>query len=381
MSRFLLPCTMVPVVVVTGFLGSGKTSLIAHLLDSIPERKIGVVVNDIGTVGIDTAYLHGGEHTEMRSGGLLRSVSGGTLAEERVRKVIGEIVDLCETEQAEIVVLETSGASDLHALLPALQNPPIENGGERVFVLRSVITMVDTYTFADISTDEELKTLLDSQLFAADLVVLNKWDRAPFFRRRRVLRRVRNTSIPATIARCVFGRLPVEEILAERRGEGERSETSRPATPYTAVTTTTALDIESYHLDAAKPFHPQRLEGWLQAEWPGLLRVKGFVWLASDMTGVYVIDAAGPQREVGLEGTWYAALPEDEIPRDPEIRAAATTEPWGDRRQSLTLIGTTRAVSEARWILEEALLTKEEILDGPDAWRRLPDPITPKFEE
>ena len=132
-------------------------------------------------------------------------------------------------------------------------------------------------------------------------------------------------------------------------------------------------------LTEERPFHPDRLDTWLNGEWPGIVRIKGFVWLASDMDHVYVIDVAGPQREVGKEGTWYAAIPEDERPEDAEITEQVNRGLYGDRRQALTIIGVPDAVERELRNLRACLLSGPELDRGPRGWRNMTDPIQARF--
>lgn len=94
-----------------------------------------------------------------------------------------------------------------------------------------------------------------------------------------------------------------------------------------------------------------------------------------------MLDAAGPQRELGLEGTWYAAVAESELAFDGEIRALVTGHPWGDRRQALTVIGSPSGLADASRELRRALLSDAEMAEGPALWCDYTDPLTPLFPD
>ncbi len=368
---------MIPITVVTGFLGAGKTSLIAHLLDNAAERKIAVVVNDLAVESIDVAFLRGGEHIAVASDDTIRAVAGGRAGIGRLTDVIAEIESLARLpEPPEAIVVETSGSSPSAALSSA-----IDTAGElsSLVYLDRVIALVDVTSFTMYWKDRELRALITDQIASADLVVLNKNDRARFRQRRRTRRAVKRLNRDAEIGLTEFGRLPVDEIVATgRRRDGRAGENGDRAHKM-SPTTSRFQPVVARHIKETRPFHPERLDAWLDEPWPGIVRVKGFVWIATDMEHVFVLDVAGAQRELGMEGTWYGALGDDELPDDRDVRASLSAGPWQDRQQSITIIGTPDAVERELRRLRGCLLSDPELDRGPQGWSGLPDPILPRF--
>ena len=377
---------MIPITIITGFLGSGKTSLVAHLLDSAVERRIGVIVNDLATESIDTAFLHGGEYISMKESKLIRTIAGGRVGAGKQDELVDTIAAFVTTEPPiEAIVIETSGSSPVLDLGTHLSREPRLKDTVR---LDSIIAMVDTGTFGTYWKDPQLQPLLADQIAAADLVVLNKSDRARFWDRRRGKKIVRKINPAAHIGTAEFGRLPFDEIIATRRrgsgktvpaGDAGPAANTGASVPSVSPSNPNFRPLVARFLREDRPFHPQRLDTWLNSEWHGIIRVKGFAWLATDMVHVYVIDIAGPQREVGLEGTWNAALPADEVPDDQETRTALEHGPFGDRRQGLTVIGLPNAVERELRNLRSCLLSDTEFDQGPRGWSSLNDPINARF--
>ncbi len=362
---------MIPITVVTGFLGSGKTSLIAHMLDTAGDRRIAVIVNDLAVESIDTAFLLGGEHISLSDTGLIRTISGGRVGAGKgddLEEIIQELADTAPPPEA--IVIETSGSSPAMELSDRLSR---KNSLKDLVCLDSIIAMVDTTTFGAYWKDVQLQPLLADQLETADLIVLNKFDRSRFLERLSSKRLVGKINPAAQVGTTEFGRLPVEEIIAT--GRRERRPPARPTTPSNPA----FHPLVARFLNEARPFHPQRLDAWLNTEWTGIIRIKGFVWLATDMEHVYVVDVAGPQREVGMEGTWYAAIPADEVPDDPAIRKALEEGVFGDRRQALTVIGVPDAVEREMRNLRQCLLSRTELDCGPRGWQQLEDPVSARF--
>lgn len=370
---------MIPITVVTGFLGAGKTSLVAHLLDSVTDRTLAVVVNDMAPRSMDGAYLRGGEFLQAAdSNGSIRTIAGGRIGAGKHDLLRTEILDLLAgPDKPDAIVVETSGGSPAVALGEALEQDPELNEQVR---LDSIITVIDTSTIALWWRDHLLRPVLTDQLNAADLIVLNKYDRAGFFARMRARMIVRSVTGSVPVCAAKYGRLDPTDILDT--GRRETAATSASPTPATVRRgDPNHYPLVARQLEEQRPFHPERLDAWLNREWHGIVRIKGFLWLATDMDHVYVVDTAGGQRELGLEGTWYGALPPDDLPDDPRIHTAVQNHPYQDRRQSITVIGLPEAVEREMRNLRAALLSVPEMDRGAPAWATLPDPVRPQFIE
>lgn len=128
---------------------------------------------------------------------------------------------------------------------------------------------------------------------------------------------------------------------------------------------------------AHRPFHPGRLRAVMDARWPGLVRARGFVWLATQMKFVMLWARAGDAWTLSPSGIWWADRPEDRRPTSGPMgeRLRATwREPWGDRRQELALLiqGDAAPLLEK---LQAALLDDEEMELGQIGWRYLYNPL------
>jgi G3E family GTPase len=129
---------------------------------------------------------------------------------------------------------------------------------------------------------------------------------------------------------------------------------------------------------ARRPFHPERFWEILDAGCIGVLRAKGFVWLATkhDVIGLY--SQAGNCVSTAPERYWFAALDPSELPKDEESRKAIErlwVEPYGDRMQELVFIGQGMDRGGMEAALASCLLTDEEMALGPEGWAKMPDPF------
>ncbi len=139
--------------------------------------------------------------------------------------------------------------------------------------------------------------------------------------------------------------------------------------------------VTSFVYRARRPFHPARFWDALHEEdvaWNGVLRSKGFFWLASrmDVTGSW--SQAGSSAHYEPIGVWYATLPREEWPDDDATLAQLQKdwqEPWGDRRQELVFIGASMDEPALRRALDACLLSDIEMHQGVDAWSAMSDPF------
>jgi G3E family GTPase len=132
--------------------------------------------------------------------------------------------------------------------------------------------------------------------------------------------------------------------------------------------------IKSFVYRARRPFHPQRLMDLFHSDWPGVVRSKGFFWLATRMEWVGEMSQAGGMLQHKAVGFWWAVAPESE-----RLRASESIEDWdpnfGDRRQEIAIIGIDMDEQALRRRLDACLLTDAEMAAGIRSWRRLHDPF------
>jgi G3E family GTPase len=148
------------------------------------------------------------------------------------------------------------------------------------------------------------------------------------------------------------------------------------------VPETEEYGISSFVFRARRPFHAARLWAFVHGSWKGVLRSKGFYWLASrnDITGHWA--QAGGASSFEPAGMWWAAIPKADWPNDRELRRdmKALWDPeHGDRRQELVFITRGLAHNALRKRLARCLLTDAEWKRGPGAWASFEDPF-PQWE-
>ncbi|MGL5097053.1 MAG: GTP-binding protein, partial [Planctomycetia bacterium] len=227
--------------------------------------------------------------------------------------------------------------------------------------------------------ERNLVDLLVDQVEFADVLLLNKCDlvtEAELLFLEKVLRRL---NPGAEIVRTTRGATPTAKVLNTNRFSMEQAERAPGWLRELRgehVPETDEYGISSFVFRARRPFHPQRLWDLVQERgFKGVLRSKGFVWLATrnDVSGLW--SQAGRVCSLEPAGWWFAHLPEDEWPEEEsEAILADWEEPFGDRRIELVVIGVNLAKTDLQRKLFDCLLTDEEVEAGPDEWMMLDDP-------
>jgi G3E family GTPase len=129
---------------------------------------------------------------------------------------------------------------------------------------------------------------------------------------------------------------------------------------------------------ARRPFHPVRFWKTIQREWPGVVRSKGFFWLATRPRFVGVWSHAGGACQYNAGGIWWAAVPKERWPDDKETLEGIWSQwekPFGDRRQEIVIIGQNLDQAALTAMLDAALVTDLELKLGQPGWDRFKDPF------
>ncbi|WP_374502663.1 zinc metallochaperone GTPase ZigA [Zoogloea sp.] len=387
-----------PVTVLSGFLGAGKTTLLNHVLHNRQGLKVAVIVNDMSEVNIDARLVAEGGAELSRSEEKLVEMSNGCICCTLREDLLVEIRHLAEEGRFDYLLIESTGISEP---LPVAETFTFrdENGVSLSDIARldTLVTVVDAFNFlrdygsTDYLADrgeslgeEDQRTvvnLLVDQVEFCDVIVLNKTDLLDAAELERLDGLLKNLNPRADIVRARFGQVPLERILdtgrfdfaAAAEAPGWLAELRGEHVPETEE-----YGITSFVYRARRPFHPQRFHEWINQEWPGVVRSKGYFWLASRPTMVGSWSQAGAVVRHELAGLWWAAVPRDRWPQDEEGLAAIRAR-WddavGDAQQELVLIGIDMDEAALRAHLDACLLNDTEYASSPAAWTQLPDPF------
>jgi G3E family GTPase len=387
-----------PVTVLSGFLGAGKTTLLNHILNNREGRRVAVIVNDMSEVNIDAALVRDGGAELARTDEKLVEMSNGCICCTLREDLLLEVNRLAKEGRFDYLVIESTGISEP---LPVAETFTFadEQGQSLSDVARldTMVTVVDAFNFLkDYSSADSLHSrgesmgekdtrtvvdLLIEQVEFCDVIVLNKADLVNEADRRRLMTILNGLNPRARIEIAEFGKLGLDKVLNTNlfdfdeasKAPGWLKELRGEHTPETEE-----YGITHFVYRARRPFHPERCWRLIGSEWPGVVRSKGFFWLASRPTYVGSWSQAGGVCRHGAMGMWWAAVPKAYWPEDAESLKSIDDD-WdpqvGDARQELVLIGIDMDETALRRRLNACLLTDAEMSKGPEAWHRFTDPF------
>jgi G3E family GTPase len=386
-----------PVTVLSGFLGAGKTTLLNHVLNNRDGKRVAVIVNDMSEVNIDAQLVRDGSQLSHIDEKLVE-MSNGCICCTLREDLLVEIQRLARERRFDYLLIESTGISEP---LPVAETFTFRDEEGRslsdIARLDTMVTVVDAYNFArdygshdyladrgETMGDEDHRTVVDlltEQVEFCDVIVLNKTDLMSASELDRIKGVLRALNARAQIVESHFGRVPVERILntglfdfeAAAQAPGWLKEMRGEHIPESEQ-----YGITSFVYRARRPFHPRRFFDWIQREWPGVVRSKGYFWLASrhDLVGEW--SQAGAISRHQRAGTWWAAVPKASWPQAPEaldVIKRRSEVPFGDRQQELVMIGTNMNEAALRAAFDVCLLSDDELALGVNGWLAFDDPF------
>ena len=390
-----------PVTVLSGFLGAGKTTVLSHILNNRQGKKVAVIVNDMSEINIDAGIVKNEvslNHSEEK----LVEMSNGCICCTLREDLLLEVNKLAKEKKFDYLVIESTGISEP---LPVAETFTFadETGVSLsdVAKLDTMVTVVDAVNF--LKDYEEAKYLKDSgeslgedddrsvadllvdQIEFADILLVSKTDLVESEDIEKLKAILKSLNTHAQILPISQGQVDVEEVLDTGLFDFERAQQAPGWLKEMRgehVPETEEYGIGSFSFIARLPFHPERFHHFLHStkQYGKLIRSKGIFWLASRHKYAGQWSQAGGIARYGFAGMFWSSVPVNSWPTDEEsintIREQ-WEEPFGDKRQELVFIGQSLDEDAMLKALDNCLLSEEELLKGESYWETLDDPFPP----
>ncbi len=385
-----------PVTVLSGFLGAGKTSLLNHILHNKEDLKVAVIVNDMSEINVD-AELIKNEKTLSRTEEKLVEMSNGCICCTLREDLMVEVERLAKEDRFDYLLIESSGISEPIPVAQTFSFVDEDNGIDlsRFSYVDTMVTVVDAFNFfkdfgspetlmdrelTDIEDDfRTIVNLLTDQIEFANVIILNKIDLVEKEHLGILRAAIKKLNRSAKIIESTYGKVSPKEILNTGVFNFEEAEQSAgwmeelekdEHTPETEE-----YGISSFVYRNKKPFDPERFWDYVEKKFPKtVIRSKGLFWISSRPDQALVWGQAGGSLKADGAGVWWSSmLFKDRIRhlsfiQNQEQIESEWDKEFGDRKNELVFIGQGMDETLIREELDFCLATDEEL--SSNKWKR-----------
>ena len=377
-----------PVLLLTGYLGSGKTTLVNRILSNKKGIKFAVIVNDIGEVNIDADLIEQGGVVGQKDDSLVALQNGCICCTLKV-DLIEQLNDIVRMNKFDYIVIEASGICEPAPIAqticayPELYPHLAKNG---IAKLDAIVTVVDALRLRDEFNvgddllkqnidDDDLERLVIEQIEFCNFIVLNKAAEVSAEELEKVKKIIRAIQPKAQILTCNYGDIDLDLILhtdmfdfekvatsaswiaeIENHGDTEPSHTAEEHhhhhhhhhDEHEGIENEESGEALEYHIETfvyyrRPPFNLGLFDDFVARRWPkNIIRCKGICYFHDEKDKCYVFEQAGKQVQIRDAGQWYATMPAEQLQQymaqNPGLQRD-WDEQYGDRMQKLVFIG------------------------------------------
>ena len=388
-----------PVTVLSGFLGAGKTTVLSHILNNREGKKVAVIVNDMSEINIDSAIVQN-EVSLNRSEEKLVEMSNGCICCTLREDLLEEVNNLAADGRFDYLVIESTGISEPLPVAETFTFADEEGVSlSDVADLDTMVTVVDAVNFLkdydeakylqqteeSLGEDDErsVADLLIDQVEFADVILISKTDLVDDSKIQRLSAILKTLNTKAKIVPIAQGEVDIDSVLNTGLFDFEKAEQSPGWLKEMRgehVPETEEYGIASFSYLARRPFHPEKFFNFLHntQAYGKLIRSKGYFWLATRPQFAGQWNQAGGIARYGFGGMFWKAMPKEQWPTDEEYLESIEKqweEPFGDMRQELVFIGQNLDQEQITQALNDCLLSDDELLRGKEYWETFNDPF------
>ena len=393
-----------PVTVLSGFLGAGKTTVLSHILNNRQGKRVAVIVNDMSDINIDAAMVKN-EVSLSHSEEKLVEMSNGCICCTLREDLLLEVNKLAKDNKFDYLVIESTGISEP---LPVAETFTFadEDGVSLsdVAKLDTMVTVVDAVNFLkdyeeakylkesgeSLGEDDErsVADLLVDQIEFADVLLVSKTDLVETKDTEKLNAILRSLNTDAEIIPISQGQVDIENVLNTGLFDFEKAQQAPGWLKEMRgehIPETEEYGISSFSYVARRPFYPEKFYKFLHntKQFGKLIRSKGYFWLGSRLEYAGQWSQAGGIARYGFAGLFWRSVPKKDWPKDEESLATIKenwVEPFGDMRQELVFIGQGLDKTAMIDALDDCLDLEDDLLKGEEFWTTMDDPFPPWSE-
>ena len=396
-----------PTIVLSGFLGSGKTTLLNHILNNRDDIRVAIIVNDMSEVNIDAELIKKNQNHMSTTQEKMVELSNGCICCTLREDLLLEVERLASEDRYDYLLIESTGISEPLPVAATFEFRD-ENGQSLADVsyIDNMITVVDAVNFlSNYHSTEYLKNtgeslgeaderaiidLMVEQIEFASTIILNKVSDCSTDDLSTIRSVIKGLNNDAQLIETDYCHVPLEDLINTHRFDLEKAYNHplwskelynfKDHTPETEE-----YGITSFVYHAKLPFDPEKFMNFLNnAEWPGIIRAKGFFWLASRPDYIGEVSQAGSLvRHQGV-GVWWSSVDKREWPDTQEFKdmlAKYWDKKSGDRRQEIVFIGLKDSIDIERIKKDLNNCLVHEYWQNPGQYQSVSDPFPIWFKE
>ena len=378
-----------PVLLLTGYLGSGKTTLVNYILSNKKGIRFAVIVNDIGEINIDADLIQKGGVVGKKDESLV-ALQNGCICCTLKMDLIEQLNDIMKMGRFDYIVIEASGICEPEPIartISSIPNMELQYSKYGIPRLDCIVTVVDALRmkdefgcgdnlYRDNIDDEDIENLVIQQIEFCNIVVLNKVSDVNPDELERIRQIVKKLQPDAKIIECDYAKIDLENIINTNmfdynkisgsagwikiiEGRDEENEEHEEHHEHEEHEHEEHGHHHHHHHDeegeaeeygigtfvyfCRRPFDTLRFNDYVLNKWPrNIIRAKGLCYFADNQDMSYIFETAGKQKKLTEAGYWFATASEEELEmlakQDPSILKDWDDE-FGDRMEKIVFIG------------------------------------------
>lgn len=353
---------LVGITVLTGYLGSGKTTLMNHILKNNKNKKIALIVNDIGEVNIDEELIQNSGYIKKEDRGDVVPLSNGCICCTLKTDLLEQISSLIKTGKFDYILIEASGICEP---LPIAQTISVMNDASKMYGvpdicrLDNIVTVVDALRLSnefncgddllkDNLDDDDIENLLIEQIEFCNVIILNKVSEVSEEELKKVKSIIRALQPNAKIIDADYCDVDIDEIIDTNNFDLEKVSLSagwieafeNPEEEEEGEALEYGIDTFVYI--SRKPLVVEKFQDVIDKYDKEIIRSKGYLYLTENDDMGYVFEKSGKQKVISELGNWIATMDEETknaiLEENPDIKDSWDDE-VGDRMTKLVFIG------------------------------------------